>query len=108
MADYSTYYAEGYCTIMAVECSGSALCSLVPTFGDLGTFACPAGYYEHNDERVVMGATITSKSCLKICASDAECRWNAHDDFWSECGQYLCRPTPADPSTTVCYDGRNF
>jgi hypothetical protein len=104
-SDYDTYYAEGYCTIMAVDCEG-ALCSMVPQPGDLDTFACPAGYYENEDVRTVYGMTITSKSCLQICTSDADCRWNAWDEFRDACGQYLCLPAPGDPSVSVCTDAR--
>jgi cysteine-rich repeat protein len=103
---YDTYYAEGYCTIMAVTCSGGGLCIFVPQPGDFDTFACPAGTYEYLDERIVMGMTITSKTCLEICDSDADCRWNAYDTFRSACGQYACLPAPDDPTISVCDDAR--
>jgi hypothetical protein len=101
-----TYYAEGYCTIMAVTCSG-ALCVFVPKPGDFDTIACPAGTYLYEDSRTVMGSTtVTSRSCLKTCTSDADCRWNAYDSFRSACGAYMCLPAPADPSVSVCSDPR--
>ncbi len=102
------YMAQGYCTLIAVGCSG-ALCFMVPTTGDVATFSCPAGYVEATDERTQMGMTITSKSCLVACDSDIDCRWNeaeAPDSPWTgSCGQYGCLPV-GDAGELACTDDR--
>ncbi len=103
-----TYYAEGYCTIMAVRCSGGFLCGFVPQPGNYATMACPAGFYMYEDSRVVMGMTISSRSCLKTCTSDLQCRWNGYDAFWTACGRYDCQNPPGVPGTLVCFDARQF
>ncbi len=105
-ADYSTYYAGGMCTIIALECTGGAFCYLVAQFGDLDTFACPEGYIVHEDSRDIMGVTIHSKMCMKTCTSSADCRWNDQDEFWEECGLWDCVPYPGDPTQKICHDLR--
>jgi cysteine-rich repeat protein len=102
-----TYYAEGYCTIMAVTCSG-LLCGMVPQPGNYGTMTCPAGTYRFEDSRSVMGMTIRSRSCLLQCASDLQCRWRAYDAFRSACGRYECSNPPGTTAVEVCFDRRQF
>jgi hypothetical protein len=105
ISDYMTFFAGGMCTIMALECEGT-MCMFVSEFGDLDTFECPAGYVVHEDVRIIMGSTITSKLCMKTCDSPADCRWNEYDDFWDECGEWDCVPSTDDPGTRVCSDMR--
>ncbi len=104
------YMAEGYCTLMAIGCSGT-FCFLVPTTGNVSTFSCPAGYAVTTEVRTQMGMTITTKSCLVTCTSDSECRWNAAEAAGSPwagtCGQYACIPE-GDGGAYVCADPRNY
>jgi len=112
MSPLWVYFAEGYCTLMALECSddGGLICGMVPQFGDLSTLACPEGAYEAAIEAPFMGsATLSARACLKLCTSSADCRWNAIDvDFDGSCGQIDCIPVPWEPEVSVCMDRRNF
>ena len=108
MSGTDTYFAEGYCTVMALKCEGGGLCALVPAIGNYDTFTCPAGYSLGQDSRTVMTTlTISTKMCFKICTSPSDCRWNAYDTFRTACGQYDCIPNPTDAGTSICVDARN-
>jgi len=106
------YFAEGYCTVMAISCTDDdgLICGMLPQFGDLETFACPEGSYDAAIEAPFMGsAVLSARACLKLCASSADCRWNAIDvDFDGTCGQMDCIPVPWEPEVSVCMDRRNF
>ncbi|MBW2264519.1 MAG: hypothetical protein JRG91_21345, partial [Deltaproteobacteria bacterium] len=101
--------ASGFCTLLAVGCTGT-LCYMVPTTGDVDLFTCPAGSAILTEVRVMMGMTITAKSCHPLCWTDADCRWNAVEDGsspWSgSCGAYECLPMGAG-GQNVCVDPRN-
>jgi hypothetical protein len=106
------YAAEGYCTWMAVECEGSTMyCGMVPTFGAVAEFYCPAGYAERIIETPLMEAVVTVAYCAPACSSDGDCRWNAIEEpdspFVGECGQWTCY-TPSDGSESFCEDLRNI
>jgi hypothetical protein len=102
------YYAEGYCSLIAVICEGGGICSMVPSVGDLDTFSCPSGYAEHAGTLVTLGVTVTYKVCLLTCDSPSQCRWNAKEEASGQCGGMDCIPLPEDPSVRVCNDPRNF
>jgi len=105
---FGFYAPEGYCTLMAMHCEGpETACSVVPQPGDLDSFSCPEGAYEAEGRKTMFGATVTAKTCLKPCTSDARCRWNGWDEVTEECGQMACLEDPANPSASVCFDVRN-
>lgn len=103
------YAAAGFCTLLAVGCSGT-LCFMVPTTGDVDAFACPDGFVVLTEERVMMGMTITARSCHPACDTDADCRWNAEEDssiIWAgACGEYACVPL-GEGGASICADPRN-
>lgn len=101
------YYAEGYCSIIALTCEGS-LCGMVPSVGDMTSFECPGGSYEHTGTSDFFGTTLTYKVCLQACSSPSECRWNAMESADGPCGGMDCISLPEDPSVKVCDDPRNF
>jgi cysteine-rich repeat protein len=106
------YFAAGYCTLLAISCSGSILCGLVPTTGDTSTFSCPTGYAVTTETRNPLGSMIvTTMSCLVECTSDSDCRWNEEETSYSpwagDCGEYRCIPQ-GDAGELVCTDARNY
>ena len=101
-------WAEGYCTLIAVECEGGTICPILPQPGDIDTFGCPGGAIEYLDVRIESGSRIRTKICLKPCSSASQCRWNAADEYWSECGQYDCQPGDAGAVAGTCFDARNL
>ena len=106
--DLDFHWAEGYCTLIAVECEGGAICPILPQPGDVDTFMCPEDYIEYLDVRVVGGSRIMIKLCLEPCSSPSQCRWNALDGYWEECGQYDCQPEDAGAVAGTCFDARNL
>ncbi len=103
------FAASGFCTLLAVGCTGT-FCYMVPTTGDVDLFTCPPGSAVLTEVRVMMGMTITAKSCHPLCWTDADCRWNAVEDGsspWSgSCGAYECLPLGAG-GQSICADPRN-
>lgn len=107
----TVYSAGGFCTVLAIGCSGT-LCWLVPTTGDVSTFPdCPLGFAVRNEIRVQLGMTVTVKSCHPICDALADCRWNAVESSSSpwpgDCGQYECLPV-GYAGRNICIDPRNI
>jgi cysteine-rich repeat protein len=107
----SVYGAEGYCTLMAISCTGSWMCVFAPTTGDVSRFACPSGYVVATETRVELGMTITTKSCMVACTSDRDCRWNAEElsgsPWYPGCGEWRCIPR-GDGGAYICGDDRNY
>jgi cysteine-rich repeat protein len=105
----AVYGASGFCTLLAVGCRGT-FCYMVPTTGNVDLFTCPAGSAVLTEVRVMMGMTITARSCHPLCWTDADCRWNAVEDGsspWSgSCGAYECLPLGAG-GQNICVDPRN-
>jgi hypothetical protein len=107
----STYFANGYCSVMAVRCTGD---DLICGSAEVGQFtsmtACPAGtvLLESTVEVSVqsMSATIENKICAAGCATDEDCRTTETDPVLDdEPTQYQC----VDRSgVTFCYDPRNL
>jgi cysteine-rich repeat protein len=107
--DVRVFGAGGYCLLMAMGCSGLG-CSLVPTTGDVDAITCPTGTAMVTDVRTVLTMTITTKTCMKTCSSQADCRWNEEDDpayDWDgTCGEWACLPG-GDGGEMICTDIRN-
>jgi cysteine-rich repeat protein len=100
------YAAEGDCQTMALKCEGAAC---PPSAGDYDAdITCPDGavLVQKNFEGP-FGVQIDSKVCQKGCETDADCRWNAYDEFWDAPGQYRCEVTAFSGGEKVCNDGQN-
>jgi cysteine-rich repeat protein len=100
------YAAEGDCQTIALACDGGAC---PPTAGDYDAdISCPAGAVLVEKEfEGPFEVVVRSKVCQKACESDAECRWNAHDEFWDAPGRYRCEITPYSKGKRVCNDGQS-
>ena len=106
-----SWFANGFCTVMAVECEGA---STICDGSDVGSFdsmtACPAGsaLITGSVELTVMGqtATITSKLCAPSCDDVGECREDETDPALDgEPSQYECHELDG---ARFCYDPRNL
>ncbi len=105
--DKKLYFAEGDCSISAQKCEG-LFCPPSTTFGDFDNFnACPAGTTLITRITDQGGVKVSTKVCQKTCASDIECRWNAHDDYWKAPGKYRCQTTPDSKGVKICADAQN-
>jgi cysteine-rich repeat protein len=73
------YAAEGDCQPIALKCTGAAC---PPDAGNYDAdITCPSGavLVQKNFDGPLQ-VHIDSKVCQKGCETDADCRWNAHDD----------------------------
>jgi hypothetical protein len=101
------YFPVGYCMLAALRCTGS-LCSILPTVGNVDAFSCPAGSAVLTDTVTVTDTTVVLKGCYRMCATEADCRWNereAADSPFPGCGQYTCI-AHGDAGERVCLDRR--
>jgi cysteine-rich repeat protein len=107
---YKFYAPGGYCSIYALRCIGDEIdCAEVQDVGDITTFSCPPGYpYFGVSCQATGGVGIVLKACLRPCDSPAQCRWNAFDENFNECGRMDCIAHERDPLFHVCLDARNF
>ncbi len=106
-----THSAEGECMLMALKCEGApCILGLVPETGDVDAMTCPAGTAATTSIMVKAGMTITTKTCHKLCVTQADCRWNAMEPagspFAGECGQLQCGDG-GDALELICGDPRN-
>ncbi len=110
----NTYFANGYCSLMATACEGAQLICDNAEFGDHGAMvACAAGTvmvsYSADVEVDVLGqlltATIDSKICTRSCTEAAQCRNTEHDPVLDEPTQYGCLE---QSGIQFCYDDRNL
>ncbi len=106
--DRKIYFAEGSCMVAAQKCEG-AFCPGFVTFGDYDGFSeCPVGTALADRVTDEGGVKVSTKVCHKMCESDSDCRWNAHDEFWTKPGQYRCQATPDSAGVKICADAQNF
>jgi cysteine-rich repeat protein len=69
----------GYCTLIATSCSGT-FCGLAPKMGTYATCtSCPAGTVLSTTTTAAAGTDVSSKSCLRICETQSDCRWRQND-----------------------------
>jgi hypothetical protein len=106
----STYFANGYCALMAATCSGSSLICNSATAGDYAALVdCPPGAVLLEDTQQVSvlgaGATIQSKLCVQGCAAAGQCRESETDPVWSGSTQEQCLDKAG---VKFCYDARNL
>lgn len=107
-----TYFANGYCGLMATTCTGAEMICNSAVFGDYAAMvACPAGTVMIQDTQEVsysstLTATIQTKLCAKPCVGAADCRTTETDPVWTdEATQYQCIDKAG---VKFCYDPRNL
>jgi len=106
-----TYFANGYCALMATTCVGDDLICGSAVMGDFANLAaCPGGsvMIEGTTEVDVFGmtATIENKTCAPACASNDDCRVGELDPvFADEATEYQCVDKDG---VKFCYDPRNL
>ena len=91
----ATYFANGYCGLMATACEGASFICDSATFGDYaGMTTCPTDTVMISDSQTieVMGesATIDSKMCMLGCEVEGDCRAGENDPVLEEPSQYTC------------------
>jgi hypothetical protein len=92
-----TYFANGYCSLMATSCTGASLICGSAVFGDYATMStCPAGsvLIEQVQTVTITGlgsATVSSKQCARGCTGAGTCREGELDPADSNtASQYQC------------------
>jgi len=106
-----TYFANGYCALMATQCSGASLICDAAVFGNYAAMtACPAGSVMISDSQAVnvlgQQATISNKVCVKKCTGDGDCRTGETDPVLGNTAtQYQCIDKGG---VKFCYDPRNL
>jgi hypothetical protein len=106
-----TYFANGYCALMATTCTGAALICDSAVYGDYNAMTtCPAGSVLISDSQAVdvfgQQATVQNKSCVRLCAGNADCRTGETDPVYADAAtQYQCLDKGG---VKFCYDPRNL
>lgn len=105
------YMAGGFCSAWAHRCSPSLLCSFAGIPSSVGSYSafvgpCPEGSVLVQQTISASGVTLETKSCMKVCTRDADCRWNEWDTYFRQCGHYECTASPSTPGTRVCFDAQ--
>lgn len=106
----NTYFANGFCSLMAVSCVGNDMLCAGAIMGDHGAMvACPAGTVLIQGSEVLevmsMSATLDSKRCAPVCEGEDDCRGGEHDSVLDEATQYQCID---EQGVRFCYDPRNL
>ena len=107
----NTYFANGYCGLMATSCTGSSFICGSAVFGDYDNLtACPAGTVMLQDSQdVTIGtatATIQNKVCVRACTGTGQCRESETDPaLGGQPTQYQCINKSG---VQFCYDPRNL
>jgi hypothetical protein len=105
------YFPAGFCGVYASRCSGIGCIGLGHggNIGDYDRFtSCPDGtVLVQQTFREGVLIELRTKTCQLECRTDAECRWNEYDDYWSACGQYTCMDSVSTPGHRVCFDSRS-
>lgn len=106
-----SYFANGFCTLMAARCEGNEMICGGATLGDYEKMtACPEGNVLVNSSASVdmagMQADIDSKYCAPACEDDSQCRSDETDSvFGGEKTQYQCLERSG---VHFCFDPRNL
>jgi hypothetical protein len=107
----NTYFANGYCSLMATACEGDSLICDSAVMGDFAAMTeCPAGtvMIQDTQEVTVMTATATlqNKNCAITCTGAGQCREDEVDPvFNDEPTQYECIDKNG---VQFCFDPRNL
>jgi hypothetical protein len=106
-----TYFANGYCSLMATSCTGESFICNSATFGEYDNMtACPAGTVMIQDSQHVdvigLTAEVSNKTCALGCTDSSQCRPGEIDPVWSDAAaQYQCVDKGG---VRFCYDPRNL
>ncbi len=105
-----TYFANGYCSVMATSCEGASLICDSAVFGSYATMvACPEGTVMIQDTQLVsalgQSATVRNKVCAAPCDTSADCREGEQDPEHQGPAQYQCVDRAG---VKFCYDPRNL
>jgi hypothetical protein len=105
-----TYFANGYCDLMASTCTGSNTVCGSAVFGDYDQMvACPSGSVMLQDTTQVsvlgQNATVMTKLCVQKCTATGQCRETETDPVWSAPTQEQCNDKAG---VKFCYDPRNL
>jgi hypothetical protein len=117
----TTYFANGYCSLGATDCTGSAFCA-ISTFGTFDSMtSCPTGSVLITDSTptagtVLNGATLKTKVCAKSCDNDDNCRTtetdpvfnNAVTGYKCSANSDKCTNNTVANTAKFCYDPNNL
>jgi len=104
------YYAKGFCTLIAVNCTGDEGICNSANRGDFELMiSCPEGTamvtVQEDFFILSLHALIEQKLCVPLCEKNADCRIDEYDDVRDEPGQYQCLE---NDGVEFCYDSRNL
>lgn len=107
----NTYFANGYCSLMAVACEGHEFICENAVMGDYDAMTeCPPGTVMLMDALLVevmsQTATINNKNCVAACESNDDCRVGETDPVLdNQPTQYECIDKDG---VKFCFDPRNL
>ncbi len=107
----NVYFANGYCALISVKCSGSNTLCNGTEFGDYDNHnTCPAGTvmitFESTVSILAQQATMNTSLCVRSCSKDSECRVDELDaDLGNQPTQYECYDANG---IKFCNDVRNI
>jgi hypothetical protein len=102
-----SWFANGFCTLMAVDCQGDATLCAQATVGDIEAMNdCPVGSAMLSGSGEIETVTLTTEVCVPLCESDDDCRTGETDpELGGEPSQYECYELDG---VKFCYDPRNL
>lgn len=105
-----TYYANGYCSLMATDCEGNdLLCDLSIVGSYVDMVACPTGHvllrYTKSFSTPLGDATLHTKLCANSCDQADNCRIDEFDPIHNADANYDCLDKNG---VKFCSDARNL
>ncbi len=109
-ANRPSYFANGFCTLLAVGCTGTPIVCDIATIGDYAAMlSCPEGsalvITKVELDTAGLRSTISYKICAPICESNDDCRSNENDPVFDDKTQYQCLERDG---VRFCMDPRNL
>ena len=108
------FWANGYCTLASVGCSGNtAMCNVIPTGGNYKDHtSCPPGTVLLEEKFFTAGLNFTlyNKLCLQSCQSDSDCRITESDPIHgTPAPAYKCfEDATSGGIIKYCWDDQNL
>lgn len=104
------YYAQGFCTLIAMGCNGDETICNSAKRGDYELMtSCPEDTVmvakEDSVSIVGLSSLVQTKLCAPVCEKDADCRIDDFDEVLNEPGQYECLEKDG---VKFCLDSRNL
>ena len=105
-----SYYAQGFCTLIASACEGDEIICNVGIVGDFQKMTtCPENTVMVTTDYSLsvsgLNAILYQKLCAPVCERDQDCRVDDFDETTDSPGQYECIHQGA---FSFCYDARNL